>query len=58
MLCENFLCIYQSDGCCFAETVRINRVGICETCIYPDIDNKMLQKAKQRLIERYENQDK
>lgn len=57
MLCENFLCIYQSEGFCFAEHISMNRFGMCENCIYPDIDRDTLQKAKMKLLEKYENFD-
>ncbi len=54
MNCENFFCIYQSKGKCVSGKVSIDYLGMCTECIYPDIDEKILEKAKLKLLKEYE----
>lgn len=58
MKCENGFCIYQSKGKCILENVVINSLGMCTECIYPDIDEKILNQAKSKLLKYYEKEDK
>ena len=58
MNCENSFCIYQSKGQCILETVNINSVGMCAECIYPDIDDDLINQAKLELLKQYEKTDK
>lgn len=55
MICENVFCIYQFNGKCHAETINIDRLGMCTECIYPDIDENILNDAKLALLKKYEN---
>lgn len=57
MKCENSLCIYQSKGNCIFEKVDINSLGMCAECIYPNIDEEVLNQAKLRLLKNYEKTD-
>ena len=55
MKCENSFCIYQSKDVCTIETISINSVGMCVECIYPNIDEHILQKAKAVILKQYED---
>ena len=44
--CENVLCIYEQDGECWLDNIAITAEGTCESCIYPNFDKSVLQKAK------------
>ena len=46
MKCENNFCIYESKGRCTFDKVDIDSFGMCAECIYPDIDEEILIKAK------------
>ena len=58
MKCENNFCIYQYKGRCVLNKVSINNLGMCSESIYPDIDEKILNQAKSKLLEDYQNSDK
>ena len=53
MRCENSYCIYQKNGKCILSEISIDNLGMCTECIYPDIDEKILNKAKSELLKRY-----
>ena len=55
MQCENRFCIYQSKGKCTIET-GIDDMGMCTECVYPEIDVAILEKAKLKLLDRYEKE--
>lgn len=39
------------------EKVGIDSLGMCTECIYPDIDEKILNQAKLELLKKYGNVD-
>ena len=57
MNCENTFCIYQSKGKCLLCKVEIDSLGMCTECIYPDIDEEILNKAKSELLKKYQITD-
>ncbi len=57
MNCENTFCIYQAYGSCTLEIININNLGMCEECIYPEIEKDILEQAKINLLEKYEKAD-
>ena len=54
MQCENSFCIYHSGGQCILDTIEVNSVGMCAECIYPNIDETILNEAKSELLKQYE----
>ena len=54
MNCENKFCIYQNEGKCMLNRVDIDSLGMCADCIYPDIDEKVLNQAKLELLREYQ----
>ncbi len=56
MNCENDFCIYQDEGVCTIEKISINNLGMCMECIYPKIDNEILNQAKSNFLEKYRKQ--
>lgn len=55
MNCENDLCVYNSKGKCIIEEISVDSSGMCAACIYPNIDEKILEKAKNNFLERYKD---
>ena len=56
MDCENCFCIYESKGKCILENVGINSLGMCTECIYPDIDEEIVNTAKINLLKKYQKE--
>ena len=56
MDCENIFCIYQSKGKCTVEEIEIDSMGMCATCLYPEIDKKVLERAKRDILERLDRE--
>ena len=56
MNCENYFCIYESNGKCSLESVSLNILGACDNCVYPSIDRDYLEKVKQKTLESYESE--
>jgi len=54
MNCENKFCIYQNEGKCMLNKVDIDSLGMCADCIYLDIDEKILNQAKLKLLREYQ----
>jgi len=54
MNCENLFCIYQSEGKCTANSISIDALGMCTECIYPDIDEEILTRAKTKQLRNFE----
>lgn len=54
MNCENNYCIYESNGKCLLDEIGIDSLGMCTECIYPDIDEEILNQAKSKLLKTYE----
>lgn len=50
--CENDLCIYQRRGKCTVTTVGIDRSGGCTSCVYPNFSPEVLEKEKQKTLEK------
>ena len=50
MTCEYQLCIYNSDAECIVKEPQINEIGMCESCIIVDLDEKFLKKEKMRQL--------
>lgn len=58
MNCENSFCIYQSKGKCTIDKINIGILGMCTDCIYPDIDEEVLEQAKFELLKKFKESDK
>ena len=50
MKCENSLCVYQFEDKCILNEVKIDSLGMCTECIYPDIDENVLKEAKEKAL--------
>ena len=57
MKCENNFCVYQHEDKCILDEISVDSLGMCEECIYPDIDEKILNKAKMKLLKEYKNKN-
>ena len=54
MKCENKFCIYESKGKCTLYEIKIDSLGMCTECIYPEIDEKIINEAKLKTLKRLE----
>ncbi len=54
MKCENHFCIYEEKGECTLEEIEVSSTGMCDMCIYPNIDDKVLTDAKNKLLDKYD----
>lgn len=48
MDCQNYFCIYQSEGKCCLEEISIDMMGNREHCIYPNIDMSYIKREKDK----------
>ena len=53
MECDNVFCIYQKNGNCKLENISIDNSGMCTQCIYVEIDENDLSKAKSEITKRF-----
>ena len=44
--CENEFCIYQENGNCILEDIKLDILGQCTDCIYVDIPKNQLEQFK------------
>lgn len=58
MHCENRFCIYQKDGKCIDDDIYIDTAGMCEDCIYINMDDDELQRRKDDLLRELDERDK
>ena len=56
MECLNYFCIYQKDEKCILDNISINMVGMCDSCIYTTIDDNVLEDAKNRLLDKFDEE--
>ena len=54
MTCQNIFCIYQRNNECILEEISLDIIGICDNCIYVDIDTKMLNELKENQLRNIE----
>lgn len=58
MKCENNFCIYQANGACRLEEISIDQMGMCESCVYPELDKEYLEDKKTELLKTLETRDR
>ena len=49
--CENYLCVYFYNGFCRLENITLSVGGLCNSCIYIDIDEKYLDQQRKKIAE-------
>lgn len=52
MQCENIFCIYYAERQCILDEISLNIQGVCENCIYIEINEKVLADYRKELIEK------
>ena len=55
MKCENCFCVYWSDRICLLDEIEIGFAGMCESCIYINIDSEALDKIRAEQLKRLED---
>ena len=48
--CENEFCIYQKQGICILESIKLDIQGSCVDCIYIHVENDILNNLKEKLL--------
>ena len=56
MRCKNKFCIYYRKERCMAEEIAINSVGMCEDCVYVEIDESELKVKRADLLTKIERE--
>ncbi len=55
MKCENVFCIYEYKGKCRIKGVTLDIMGKCTECIYVDLDQNILNEAKNKILKQFNN---
>ena len=55
MNCENCFCLYWKENRCCLASVSLDWAGMCEMCIYVDISESLLKKARSDILEKQES---
>ena len=50
MNCENIFCIYQRMGKCILENIALDITGMCNECVYINIDEAELVLIKEKML--------
>lgn len=53
MQCEYKLCIYYSNNTCILNSIEIDSVGMCNSCIAIDISEEYLQKERDAALNKF-----
>lgn len=48
--CENYFCVYFYKGLCRLEAINLSVTGLCNSCIYVDVDEIYLNKQREKLL--------
>lgn len=56
MECENHFCIDCKEHRCRLDTISLDIRRNCQDCIYVSLSEKDLQQAKEKLLNRYEEE--
>lgn len=54
MRCENLFCIYYENDACTLSEISLSIQGACEACIYVSMDDAVLKRARDALLQKYE----
>ncbi len=46
LTCENRFCVYWKEDLCTLDEIELNILGMCESCIYIDIDDDVLNELR------------
>ncbi len=55
MNCENVFCIYWSSNKCSLDDIYLNIQGNCQNCIYINLDEKIIESERNKLLDKYNN---
>lgn len=55
MECGNYFCIYWSDRHCVLTEISLDIQGQCEDCIYVEIEEEILERHRQKILDCYES---
>ena len=53
MQCENYFCIYFDNNSCILSNVSLDVTGLCQDCIYLNIDKNVLNSEREKTLEYY-----
>jgi len=52
--CELEFCIYNHDKVCILESIELDNIGLCKSCILPKIPVHILEHYKQEVLQKVE----
>ena len=50
MRCDNLFCIYWSKDECILDTITLDMKGVCESCIYIEMEENQLQQRRSQAL--------
>ena len=53
MRCDNIFCIYWTKNHCSLNKISLDIQGNCESCIYVDIEDNVLESYRKKLLSKY-----
>ena len=53
--CENRFCVYWKEDLCTLDEIELNILGMCESCIYIDIDDDVLNELRTDQLNKLED---
>ena len=56
MMCENCFCIYWDKGECTLEKIMLDAQGSCQDCVFIDLSDNDLEKAREKTPRRYDRE--
>lgn len=56
MICENYFCIYYSQGECILEETELDIMGCCKNCIYVTVPERELKKIRVEQLKKYDEE--
>lgn len=56
MVCGNRFCIYWEADACVLEEIELDSLGACQSCVYVELGEDLLQERRQRARSRDEGE--
>ena len=50
IICDNYHCIYEKDGKCLLDSIRLDDMGICNSGINASLEGDLLEEKKAELL--------
>lgn len=57
MNCDNIFCVYNLEKNCSIDNVTMDANGMCQDCIYINLEDKILNQQKLKILNRIKNKE-